>query len=307
MSQATTDSRDHGLPNLAKPPRLSIALVTRNRPAYLERCLRSWRSQAVQPFEIVVSDDSDADVAPESERLAREFDCVYIAGPKRGLYANRNHAFCHCRGSHVMSADDDHTHPPDFVASIIACIQQDPQAVWTVGERPGGRPEAPIGIPSELRRNGTIGPPEDPAHSAAIACGSTVYPRAVFDRGLRCDETYFFGGLWHLWGHQLRRAGFRIRHCAATFVWHHTESSDGRLNDAQWAAAQIECGLYVQAVHALHLSRSPVALLRVGYSAMRLWMFGGGIYGRDITVRLSSRAITRALGRAWHKRLTNPV
>ncbi|MFM6022178.1 MAG: glycosyltransferase family 2 protein, partial [Dolichospermum sp.] len=38
---------------------LSIALVTRNRPESLERCLKSLRSQNVQPFEVVISDDSD--------------------------------------------------------------------------------------------------------------------------------------------------------------------------------------------------------------------------------------------------------
>ena len=41
--------------------KLSVALVTRNRPDWLRRCLGSWRTQSVQPYEIVISDDSGED------------------------------------------------------------------------------------------------------------------------------------------------------------------------------------------------------------------------------------------------------
>ena len=39
--------------------RLSVALLTRNRPESLRRCLASLRAQDCQPSEIIVSDDSD--------------------------------------------------------------------------------------------------------------------------------------------------------------------------------------------------------------------------------------------------------
>ena len=45
--------------------RLSVALVTRNRPASLERTLKSLRAQSVQPWNVIISDDSDADQAAE--------------------------------------------------------------------------------------------------------------------------------------------------------------------------------------------------------------------------------------------------
>lgn len=227
------------------PIKLSIGLVTRNRPNWLRRCLESWRSQEVQPAAIVVSDDSDDSQQPEMRQIAKQFEARWIAGPRRGLYANRNNAFRSAMGTHVMSADDDHTHPLGFVEAVISAIDSDPAAIWTVSERSPNNPDAPLLVPGELRSNGTVGPPENTKHSAAIACGSTVYPRKVFDMGLRCDETYSFGGIWYLWGHQLRNAGFRIRHCPNTFVWHHTESSISRASNVPWLEDQLECNLYV--------------------------------------------------------------
>src|SRR6186713_2624540 len=97
---------------------VSVALVTRNRPRSLERCLESWRRQTVAPDEIVVSDDSDDETAVGSEEIARRYGCRYTRGPRRGLYANRNHASLECRGTHIVSADDDHTHPTDYLAVI---------------------------------------------------------------------------------------------------------------------------------------------------------------------------------------------
>jgi len=44
---------------MSTPIRLSVALVTRNRPESLDRCLASLRAQDTQPFEIAVSDDGD--------------------------------------------------------------------------------------------------------------------------------------------------------------------------------------------------------------------------------------------------------
>jgi glycosyltransferase involved in cell wall biosynthesis len=280
-------------------PHLSIALVTRNRPDWLRQCLQSWRAQDVQPFEIIVSDDSDDAALSLAQKLAKEFNANWIAGPKRGLYANRNHAFRAAKGSHIMSADDDHTHPQGFVRQIIRAIESDPNAVWTVSERSPDRPAAALEPPGELRPNGTIGPPQNSDSSAAIACGSSVYPRKVFDSGLYYDETYSFGGVWYLWGHQLRKAGFRIRFCPDTFVWHHTESSLSRRDDVRCLNNQLECNLFVQFNHALRVSHSPIALIRAFRNALRLWWSGGTVLGHRGNVRLGFNQIIRAFRRGW--------
>jgi len=278
---------------------LSIALVTRDRPDWLRECLQSWRAQSVQPFEIIVSDDSDDALQKKSRQIAEEFGARWIAGPRRGLYANRNSAFRASKGTHIMSADDDHTHPAGFVATIVGAIESDTEAIWTVTERSPNRATDPLEAPGELRSNGTIGPPENVEHSAAIACGSTVYPRKVFEKGLYYDETYRFGGMWYLWGHQLRKAGFRIRHCPATFVWHHTESSRPRQDDLQWLRSQLECNLFVQVNHAFRISRSPVAMGRALRNAVRLMLNGGTVIGNSRKVRLRFDQVARAFANGY--------
>jgi glycosyltransferase involved in cell wall biosynthesis len=277
---------------------LSIAIVTRNRPDWLGKCLRSWREQVPQPFEIVVSDDSDDVARQETRRIAEDFNAHWIAGPRRGLYANRNAAFAASRGTHVMSADDDHTHPPGFMATIMAAIQDDPDAIWTVSERNPRHPDLSAEPPGELHRDGTIGPPTDPLSSAAISCGSTIYPDTVFESGLRCTEDYPFGGIWYLWALELRAAGFRIKHLPQTFVWHDIRSSNTRTPDVSWHQSQVECNLFVQAVHALHYGRHPMAVVRTVVNAIRVTARGGRIHGMNRKYRLPLWRTARALSRA---------
>lgn len=274
--------------------RLSIALVTRDRPDWLQRCLQSWRAQGVQPFEIIVSDDSCDALQTKTRQIAEHFGARWIAGPQRGLYANRNTAFRAADGTHIMSADDDHSHPEGFVSAVVDAIESDIEAIWTVSERSPNRPTDPLEALGELRSNGTIGPPENVEYSAAIACGSTAYPRKIFESGLYYDEAYRFGGMWYLWGHQLRKAGFRIRHCTETFVWHHTESSRPRRDDLQWLRHQLECNLFVQVSHAFRISRNPVAMGRALRNAARLLLNGGTVIGNSHKVRLRFGQVVRA-------------
>src|SRR6516225_7228710 len=112
------------------PISLSIALVTRNRPGSLERALLSLRDQDEQPFEVVVSDDSDHEFVSEIKMIAQKFDCRYVRGPHRGLYANRNFAALNCRGTHIRTMDDDHVLPKNHFAECLAAVRQEPDAIW---------------------------------------------------------------------------------------------------------------------------------------------------------------------------------
>lgn len=288
---------------LTFPFRLSIALVTRNRPHWLRQCLESWRAQDVQPFEIIISDDSDDSMRPEIQRIAIHFGCHWIPGPRRGLYANRNHAFLASRGSHVMSADDDHTHPAGFVDTIVNAVKSDSEAIWTLSEwTPGysnGRPTAP----GELRSDGTVGPPENPSCSAAIACGSTVYPRIVFNSGYLYDETYCFGGVWYLWGHQLRKAGFRITHIPNTFVWHHSETWIEWGRDRNVLKAKTEADLYTYWSVARLCGYPPKFSIRLFTSTIRALTFGMPQTPDRKRVRISLSSAQRAVYLSLTKKL----
>jgi glycosyltransferase involved in cell wall biosynthesis len=294
----------------ASPISISVALVTRNRPRSVERCLESWRRQTVQPDEIVVSDDSDAATAHETEEVARRYGCRYTRGPRRGLYANRNHASLQCRGTHIVSADDDHTHPVDYLAVITDLIASDPRRVWIFSERVPGDTTSALTCPPELHRSGFGIAPADPSRCAAIADGASVYPREIFETGLRYDEAYPFGGLWYLWGKLVAKRGWRISFSDRTFVWHHywldgTAPYDGRLEDPKQLQQQLLATTYVQFVSALWIDRSPRVLLwAVGYLVRRL-VVPSSIIHFNIRTRLplsgSMQAVWRAIraGRAY--------
>jgi len=282
--------------------RLSVALVTRNRPESLERCLKSWRSQTVSPFEIVVSDDSDDVLASEIEELAKRFDCVYTKGPRRGLYANRNHASLNCRGTHILSADDDHTHPQDYVKKILEVMAVDPKRVWIFPElNYNDPPSTPLICPTELHRSGCGTMPKDPSNCAAIADGSSVYPREIFDQGLRYDETYVFGPIWYLWGKVLRKQGWRISFSDATFLWHYA-LCENRYDDAKKLHDLLECTMYVMFVHALWIDTS---LKNITWSILYLWrriIFPNTMLGYKVRVRLKLISLVRLVKYSWQSK-----
>jgi glycosyltransferase involved in cell wall biosynthesis len=257
------------------PVQLSVALVTRNRPASLERALASWRRQDPQPFEIVISDDSEGEAASETARLAARHACRYVAGPRRGLYANRNHAAASCHGSHILSADDDHEHPQGLVARIVAAAGAESQTVWCIGEFATWRDhdmQVRFSPPGQLTPHGSLTPipSEEAARSWAIADGATVYPRAIFDGGLRMYEGIRFGASYCEFGCLLHRLGWRIRPLTGAAIIHHAAGAPRSFSDAaEHAASELFAALMYSfhyqpsAGHMLTtLSKLPIQLWR---------------------------------------------
>jgi glycosyltransferase involved in cell wall biosynthesis len=205
---------------------LSVALVTRDRPESLARCLESLRGQSVQPGEVVVSDDS-ASAAAATREVAERFGCLYRKGPARGLYANRNAAALACSGTHIRTADDDHTFPEGHFARCLDALRSDPDAIWTTGEicfvegRYFGRYERA----SQLHPAGVGAAVSDPGDNWAIADGSTHYPREVFASGHRMEEAFGYGAAYLEFGAFLYRRGFRSRCVEGALVEHHADNA----------------------------------------------------------------------------------
>jgi glycosyltransferase involved in cell wall biosynthesis len=286
----------------ARDIRISVALVTRNRPESLARCLQSWREQSVQPFEIIVSDDSETEFAEKTRETALRFGCRYVEGPKRGLYANRNCASLACTGTHILSADDDHTHPSDYLERIQPLMICDPTRVWAFGEKhPGAK--GPISLPGELHRSGAGTAPLDYSNCAAIADGASIYPREIFDRGLRYDESYPFGGLWYLWGKTLKKAGQRICVSEETFIWHHDELQNRR-EDRLSLAKQIAANTYAIFVNALWLERSPLLTFWAFYYLIRRIAFEDSIVHYKTRTRLPLPVVREMMAKIFRARET---
>lgn len=214
-------------------PRISVALVTRNRPDSLRRCLESLRAQSEQPEEVIISDDSDLVIEPEIRALAEEFSAVYQSGPKRGLYANRNAAAFACKGTHVRTMDDDHRFPPGHFELCREAVEENPEQVLTTGETTfvDGNVTHEVDTANQLHPAGVGGPVHDPAKNWAIADGSTTYPMEIFRRGYRMVEAFQLGSSYLEFGALLFRSGIQSRCIADAKVEHHVKPNELECRD----------------------------------------------------------------------------
>ena len=235
--------------------RLSVGLVTRNRPESLHRALASLRRQSVQPVEVVLSDDSEDSFKAEVRRIATSFDCRYIDGPRRGLYANRNNVALACTGTHIRTMDDDHEFPDGHLDATLGAVQSDPNSIWIVGEYQPiqVQPGCPPACPGQLTARGAAETPDDPQNCWAIADGATTYPRQVFELGLRYVEEFPFGSSFLEFGSRLYWLGYRIRFLPHTYVIHNCIHGRSYMDDETDLAASVfamfcQVGIYQPSV-----------------------------------------------------------
>ncbi len=207
--------------------KLSIALVTRNRPDLLETCLASLYIQPHLWNEIVISDDSSLEESVlANQKIVDKYNAKYIEGPKRGLYANRNFVAKNCTGTHVRTMDDDHTFPENHLSICLSKIKEDPDAIWVIGEY--NQTEIilppPHPVPSEIHPRGFSVTPKDTQNSRAISCGASIYPKKIIDLNILNNEDFKFGSAYLEYGARLKYLGYRIRHIRDTYVIHHFDT-----------------------------------------------------------------------------------
>ncbi|QHT65770.1 glycosyltransferase family 2 protein [Rhodocytophaga rosea] len=208
---------------------ISVALVTRNRADSLERCLRSLHQQTVQPFEIIISDDSDDEKKNETKILADKWNCKYISGPRRGLYANRNYVALVCKGTHIRTMDDDHEFPKDHFEKCYNAINNDPNSIWIIGEiYPDTKNPLllPPPCPGQLHPRGYSSTPSDSQDCWAISCGASIYPAQIFKNQFLNVEFFKFGASYLEFGSRLHWLGYKIRQLEDTYIIHHYDKNN---------------------------------------------------------------------------------
>ena len=110
-------------------PSISVAICTRDRPAALQRCLRSVCAQDHKPQEIIVVDDGSI-AADACQRLARQvrqngMGWAYYRKTEPGLTRSRNLALAHATGQIVQFFDDDAEPDGDYLGEIAALFAAD--------------------------------------------------------------------------------------------------------------------------------------------------------------------------------------
>jgi glycosyltransferase involved in cell wall biosynthesis len=205
--------------------KLSVALVTRNRPDSLERTLKSLSAQNIQPYEVIVSDDSnDTDLKQRNIQIVQRYGCIYIEGPQKGLYANRNYVAKKCTGTHIRTMDDDHEFLDNHLHECLKAIESEPETIWTIGEYLPQQNEKliPSPIAGQLHPRGYSYLPKDMNNYFGISCGGTIYPKSIIDKNLLNCDYYKFGAMYLEYGARLKKAGYTIKPLRSTYIIHRT-------------------------------------------------------------------------------------
>jgi len=130
----------------ADPPRLSVAVCTRARPALLARALDSLLAQRPPVDEVLVVDNAPPDEATRLLVGRRYPDVRYVREPAQGLDFARNCALASARGDIVAFLDDDAVADAGWAQALAAVFATEPEvAVCT------GRVEA-LGLGTEGER-----------------------------------------------------------------------------------------------------------------------------------------------------------
>lgn len=262
--------------NRNQSPRISIGLVTRNRPALLARALASWSKQAPRPFELIVSDDSIDEHVESNMTIAHRFGARYIRGPQKGLYANRNFVLQAFKGTHLLSSDDDHEHPPGYFAACLDAATREPATVWCLGEIIPGTGKV-WGTPGQMNARGSSSAPSNLEATWAWSDGATICPAALFEAGLRFYEGFPFGWSYLEFGCRAHSLGWKIKILQGTGVIHHFHES-GRSFDSK--DMDNISRYFALILHAFHYQRS---LARMATAA--------AVIGRDLFARPRTHAV----------------
>jgi glycosyltransferase involved in cell wall biosynthesis len=203
--------------------KLSVVIPSRNRPESLKKCLDALIKERKFLFEIIVSDDSSPLYYKNYQKIKRQYKIKLIRGKKLGLYANHNLLFKTAKGTHIRVIDDDHVIPKNHIYKCLKFIKLDNKSVWSIGEKHPKKPSYndKIIYPGELNNRGFSSKARNVESSIALACGTSIYPREIFDNGIFYIEKYPFGVTWLEYGARLRMLGFNIRIMPNIFVNHY--------------------------------------------------------------------------------------
>lgn len=209
--------------------KITILIPSRNRPISLSRCLKSLNNHREYIGEVIVSNDSDKKYLEIYNKLAKKYNFELIEGPRKGLYANHNHMYKKANYSHVRVVDDDHTFPKDHFKFCMEAIKKDPLCVWSIGEK---YPKSEkVYFPRELNSRGFSSETKSFDDNAALACGSSIYPRSLFtEKKIFHIENYKFGMTWLEYALRIRKLGVKIKILTNTYVTHYYNKNNRSFN-----------------------------------------------------------------------------
>ncbi|MEE8105677.1 MAG: glycosyltransferase [Planctomycetota bacterium] len=166
-------------------PTVSIITATKERPADLERALRSSLDQAFSDFEHLVADDGSADDSASAviEKIGDPRVRLVRLEVSKGPAGARNAAVAEARGEFIAILDDDDLMLPGRLETSVAFLRENPDCALVAG--------AYQVIDEEGTVLAAVSPPTDPDRVAELlpvsnpVCHSTAMIRGDVMRELR--------------------------------------------------------------------------------------------------------------------------
>lgn len=115
------------------PPRISILVCTRNRPADVRRCVPTILENRFTDFELVVVDQGDTSETSDYVAGLGDPRVKVVPTPTRGLSRARNIALLHSSAPVAAFTDDDCICDPDWVGSLIGLFDANPRVSGVYG------------------------------------------------------------------------------------------------------------------------------------------------------------------------------
>ncbi len=116
-----------------RPPTVTVAVCTRDRPQDLERCLNALCRLEYPSLDLLVVDNAPQGDA--TERLLNGYAprVRYVREPRPGLDWARNRAIAETRAEILAFTDDDVIVDPEWVEALASVFVEDPQAMVVTG------------------------------------------------------------------------------------------------------------------------------------------------------------------------------
>jgi N-acetylglucosaminyl-diphospho-decaprenol L-rhamnosyltransferase len=218
----------------ARPARVGVAIVTRNRREQLLATLARLRALPERP-PILVADNGSSDGTPEAVR-ERHPDVELLAlGENRGAAA-RNAAVWALATPYVAFSDDDSWWEPGALERSVRLFGQRPtlglvQARILVG--PERRLDPTCAVMRRSPLAGAAGLP-GPAILGFVACGAVVRRASYLAVG-GFHPRFGFGGEEELMALDLAVSGWELAYVDSIVAHHHPDGGDARPNRSDTA------------------------------------------------------------------------
>ncbi|MEJ8575013.1 glycosyltransferase family 2 protein [Microbaculum marinum] len=218
---------------MASPPRVTIVLLNWNGGTRVVECYRAARAQTGADVEVILVDNASEDGSLELCLAEGEPDRLVRLPRNVGFAAGMNAGIAEAAGEWVMPLGNDVWLPPDYVATVVARGDRDPEIgvvggaeyAWVDGERTDiPRPSAGAFFLTRELRGRWVRRDED-TYAFGVSGSMPLMRRAMLDdlhavHGYWYDERFGTGyedlDLWF----RMQHRGWKALFCPSARAWH---------------------------------------------------------------------------------------